>query len=230
MLPQPRADAIALEVEHRLTPTFELQLGARRRFGSKLPTVHLPQEGGLTPLVGDGTSDYQEVQVAMRKTWANQSQVFVSYVHSSSVGESNDFGTLYKNLDTPLLDRNARAVTAADVPHRLRGWATFSLPLRIVVSPAVDWRTGFPFSALDVYQRYIVAPNTERYPHYFSMDLTAFKTFEIWSREMDFGLQFFNLTAHQNPRDVVAVVSSPRYGQFSESFGVTLAGYMQIRW
>ena len=96
------------------------------------------------------------------------------------MGESNDFGTLYTNLDTPLLDRNARAVTPADVPHRLRGWATFSLPRRIVVSPAVDWRTGFPYSALDVYQRYILEPNMKRYPTYFSTDLTAFKTFDIF--------------------------------------------------
>ena len=32
-LSQPRADAVALEVEHRLTPTVELQVGARRRVG-----------------------------------------------------------------------------------------------------------------------------------------------------------------------------------------------------
>jgi hypothetical protein len=229
-LAQPRADALALEVEHRLTPTVEMQVGVRRRVGSKLPTVVVPETGGPTPIVGMGTSEYQELQVAIRKIWANQSQIFVSYVRSTSSAESNDFGTLYTKLDAPLLDRNARAVTPADVPHRLRGWATFSLPRRIVVSPAIDWRTGFPYSALDVYQRYIGAPNTMRYPNYFSTDLTAFKTFDILSREMDFGLQLFNLTAHENPRDVVAVVNSPRYGQFAESFGVTVAGYMQIRW
>ncbi|HEY7285678.1 MAG TPA: TonB-dependent receptor [Vicinamibacterales bacterium] len=229
-LPQPRADAFALELEHKLTPTLELQVGGRRRFGSKLPTVEVPEAGGPTPISGIGTSDYQEVQVSVRKLWANQSQIFVSYVHSSSRGDTNDFGTLYKNLDAPLLDRNAYAVTSANVPHRLRGWATFSLPERIVVSPAVDWRTGFPYSALDVYQQFIGAPNTLRYPDYFALDLTAFKTFDIFSREMDFGLQFFNLTAHENPRDVVAVVDSPRFGEFSASFGVTLAGYMQIRW
>ncbi|HEX7138086.1 MAG TPA: TonB-dependent receptor, partial [Vicinamibacterales bacterium] len=229
-LPQPRADALALELEHRLTPTLELQVGARRRVGSKLPTVQVPESGGLTPIIGNGTSEYQEVQFAVRKIWANQSQIFISYVHSSSIGDTNDFGTLYTNLDAPLLDRNAHAATPADVPHRLRGWATFSLPERIVVSPAVDWRTGFPYSALDVYHRYIGAANTQRYPNYFSVDLTAFKTFEIFGKEMDFGLQFFNLTAHDNPRDVVAVVDSPRYGQFAQSFGVTIAGYMQIRW
>ena len=38
---------------------------------------------------------------------------------------------------------------AASVPDRLRAWATLSLPFRVVVSPAVDWRTGFPYSLQD---------------------------------------------------------------------------------
>jgi hypothetical protein len=94
----------------------------------------------------------------------------------------------------------------------------------------VEWRTGFPFSALDEYQHYAEAPNTERFPPYFSTDVTAFKTFEIFSRKMDLGLQFFNLTAHPNPRDVIAVVESPRYREFMGTFGITVAGYMQVRW
>ena len=46
----------------------------------------------------------------------------------------------------------------------------------------------------------------------------------------DLGLQLFNVTSHYNPRDVIAVVDSPRYGEFGSSFGVTVAGYMQVRW
>jgi hypothetical protein len=47
---------------------------------------------------------------------------------------------------------------------------------------------------------------------------------------MDLGLQFFNLTRHFNPRDVISVVGSPRYGEFTSSFGLTLTGYMMVRW
>jgi hypothetical protein len=229
-LPLPRADAVALEVEHRLTPSLEIQGAIRRRFGSHLPTLDVPLEGGFTTLVGTGESDYRELQLAVRKTLPKESLIFVSYVWAKSLGESNDFGTIFTNLDTPLLDRNARSVNPADVPHRLRGWGTFSLPRRIVVSPAVDWRTGFPFSALDMTQHFIGVPNVLRYPIYFSADVTAFKTFDILGRQMDLGLQLFNLTAHENPRDVIAVVGSPRFGQFSSTFGLTVAGYMQVRW
>ncbi|HTK29228.1 MAG TPA: TonB-dependent receptor [Vicinamibacterales bacterium] len=229
-LPLPRADAIAIEIEHRLRPDLELQAALRRRVSFDLPTVFVPADGGVTPLEGNGRSDYRELQLSLRRTWANGSQLFVSYVRSSSTGETNDFGTLFTNLDTPLLEPGAQAPTPAAVPHRLRGWATFSLPRLIVISPAVEWRTGFPFSALDVYQHYAEPPNQERYPAYFSADLTAFKTFDLFGRKMDLGLQFFNLTGHANPRDVIAVVGSPRYHEFSSTFRLTLAGYMQVRW
>src|SRR5204862_4511458 len=108
---------------------------------------------------GVGTSDYRELQLAVRKTWQDDSQVFVSYVFSKSTGETNDFGNLFTNLDAPLLEPGASSVINADVPHRLRGWATFSLPQRIVVSPAVEGRTGFPWSALTVHQHYAEARN-----------------------------------------------------------------------
>ena len=229
-LPLPRADAVALELEHRLTPTLELQASVRQRNGSRLPTVTVPAASGLALLEGVGESRYRELQLAVRKTWTNESQIFMSYVRSSSIGEINDFGSLFTNLDAPLLEPGGRAPINADVPHRLRGWGTFSLPMRVVVSPAIEWRTGFPYSALNVYQHYAEPPNGERFPNYLSADLTAFKTFDLFERKMDLGLQFFNFTSHSNPRDVIAVVDSPRYQEFAQTFGITLAGYMQIRW
>jgi len=225
-----RADAFALEIEHRVTPTLELQAGVRRRLGSHLPTVDVMRRSGLALLSSIGESDYRELQLSVRKTWPHESQMFLSYVRSSAVAELNDFGSLFTNLDAPLLEPGATAPIMADTPHRFRGWATFSLPLRVVASPSVEWRSGFPFSALDVYQHYLGAPNSERFPTYFSADLTAFKTFDLLRRKADLGLQLFNLTGHFNPRDVVAVVESPRYREFSSSFGVTVAGYMQVRW
>ncbi|HEV3139149.1 MAG TPA: hypothetical protein VGY57_01465, partial [Vicinamibacterales bacterium] len=103
-LPLPRADAVALEIEHRVTPTLEVQASVRQRFGSHLPTVSVPVGGGLATLEGIGESRYREFQLAVRKTWLNESQIFLSYVRSSSIGEVNDFGSLFTNLDAPLLE------------------------------------------------------------------------------------------------------------------------------
>jgi hypothetical protein len=229
-LPLPRADAVALEIEHHFTPSLEGQAAVRARHGSELPTVNVPAAGGLALLAGTGESQYYELQLSARKTWTADDQVFLSYVRSSSVGDFNDFGSMFTNLDAPLFDPGSRAPTAADVPHRLRGWGTFALPRSAVVSPAVEWRSGFPFSARNVFQHLMGSPNSERFPEYFSVDVTAFKTFDVLSRKMDLGLQVFNLTSHDNPRDVISVVDSSRYQEFANSFGITLAGYMQVRW
>lgn len=226
----PRADGLALEVEHRIRPGLEGQAAIRVRTGSHLPTVAIRPDGGDAVLASTGESLYRELQISVRQVWTQEAQLFVSYVHAASRGESNDFGSMFTNLDTPLLEPGETAPTTTDVPDRLRAWTTFTLPRRVVISPALDWRTGFPYSVQDSYRHYVGGLNTERLPAHFAVDLTAFKTFDVFSRKMDLGLQIFNLTDHFNPRDVIAVVPSPRFGELTNNPGITLGGYMQVRW
>jgi hypothetical protein len=74
------------------------------------------------------------------------------------------------------------------------------------------------------------SPNNARFPTYFAIDLTVFKTWDLFERKLDLGLQFFNATAHSNPRDVIPVQGSVRFGELTNDLGLTLGGYMQIRW
>ena len=226
----PRADGVALEVERRIRPGLETQAAFRVRAGSRLPTVTVGPAGGEAVLASTGESLYRELQVSVRQVWTPDAQLFVSYVHAASRGDANDFGSLFTNLDTPLLEPGDTAPTTADVPDRLRAWATFTLPRRVVVSPALDWRTGFPYSLHDTHRHYAGGINTERLPAHFAVDLTAFKTFDAFSRKFDLGLQIFNLTNHFNPRDVISVVQSSRFGELTNNPGVTFGGYMQVRW
>ncbi len=227
----PRADGIALEVEHRIRPGLEAQAAVRVRKGSVLPTVMVGPDGGDAVLASTGGSLYRELQISMRQAWSADAQFFASYVRAASRTESNDFGSLFTNLDAPLLEPNEAASPGiADVPHRLRAWSTFTLPRSVVISPAVDWRSGFPYSLQDVYRRYVGGFNTERLPAHFAVDLTAFKTWDVFGRKMDLGLQIFNLTNHFNPRDVISVVQSARFGELTNNPGVTFGGYMQVRW
>ena len=226
----PRAIGLALTLEHQIRPGLEAQLSVRQRRGSSLPTVEVPVGGGIVPLTHTGTSLYREFQASIHQTWRDDRQLSFSYVRSSSRGDVNDFGTLFVNLDAPLLEPAGTALTATDVPHRLRGWATFGLVSNIVVSPSVDWRTGFPYSVQDVYRHYVGEPNSERFPAYFAADVTVYKTFEFRAHKADLGMQFFNVTSHFNPRDVIAVNESALFGGLTNSFGLTLGGYMQVRW
>jgi hypothetical protein len=226
----PRADGLALEIEQRVRGGLELQASVRQRRGNLLPTVNVPVAGGTALLASTGHSLYRELQVSVRQTWTNDAQIFMSYVRAMSSGELNDFGTLFTRLAAPLLEPGGMALAPTDVSDRLRGWATVTLPRRIVVSPSIEWRNGFPFSVQDIYRHYVGTPNSERLPVYFAADITAFKTFDLFARKMDLGLQVFNFTGHFNPRDVITVDRSARFGELANSVGVTLAGYMQIRW
>jgi hypothetical protein len=226
----PYSDAVSVEIEHHLRHGIELQAAARRRDGAALPTVMVPPAGGPVFLASYGSSTYREFQVSVRKTWRADREMFVSYVRSTAKGNVNDYGTLVTNLDTPLFEPAGMAPMPTDTPHRLRAWATFQLPEEIVVSPAVDWRTGFPYSIVDVRRHYVGTPDSERFPQYFSLDVTAFRTFTILGRKMDLGLQFFNVTAHFNPRDVIAVADTSQFQTFTNSFGFTLGGYFRVRW
>jgi len=231
MLRLPRSDGVTLEIERQLRPGLEAQAAVRVRKSTDLPTVMVGSQGGDAVLASTGDSVYREVQLSVRQEWRPDAQLFVSYVYATSRVESNDFGSMFTNLDTPLLEPNDTASPAiADVPHRLRAWSTFGLPYRFVISPAVEWRNGFPYSNQDMYRHYVGGFNTERLPVYFAVDLTAFKTVDVFSRKMDLGIQVFNLTNHFNPRDVISVIGSPRFLEMTNNPGVTFGGYMQIRW
>jgi hypothetical protein len=226
----PRAVGLAVDLEHRVRPGLDVQVGARQREGSALPTVQVPSDGGTVLLASTGTSRYRELQASVHQLWRDNAQVFFSYVRAWSIGDVNDFGTLFGALDTPLLQPAGSAIMGSSVPHRVRGWATVGLPHSVVVSPAMEWRTGFPYTLYDSARQYIEPINGQRFPNYFSLDVTAFKTVSVRARQLDLGLQFFDLTRHFNPRDVYSVVGTPRFGTFTNDLGLTLGGYMQVRW
>jgi hypothetical protein len=168
--------------------------------------------------------------VSTRRTWANDQQVFVSYVRSSAQGELNDFTEVFRGMDSPLVQPGGMARLTTDARNRVLMWGTFNLPQRVVVSPVVEWRSGFLFSAVN--QRYLHegTPNSRAFPAFVSTDMVVYKTVTVRKRTADLGVQLFNLTNHRNPRDVYAVLGTPRAGQFANSVGPILRGYMLLKW
>jgi hypothetical protein len=73
-------------------------------------------------------------------------------------------------------------------------------------------------------------PNSREFPAFVSTDMVVYKTVTVRKRTADLGVQLFNLTNHRNPRDVYAVLGTPRAGQFTNSVGPILRGYMLLKW
>jgi hypothetical protein len=226
----PHATAVTVQVERQLAPGLDAQTGFTRRRSARLATLDVPHGGGPLTLRSDGTSTYGEFQVSMRRRWARQQQLFVSYVWSSARGELNDFMTMFTGFDTPLLQPGGMSRLPADAPHRWLAWGTVNLPLGLVASPVLEWHSGFPYSVVDSRYLYSEAPNSRMLPAFMAVDLIAYKTLTVRQRMADVGIQLFNVTNHFNPRDVYPVAGAQKHGMFTNSVGTILRGFWTIKW
>lgn len=226
----PRALAAVIGVERQLAPGLDAQAVVTWRRSSNVATVRVPRDTGNLVVESTGRALYRELQLSIRRTWSGDQQLFASYVHALATGELNDFATLFQSMDAPLLQRGGMARTPSDAPHRVLAWGTVNAPGRVVFSPVVEWRSGFPYSALADRYTYAGKPNTQSFPAFMTVDFVTYKTFTVKGRSADLGIQIYNVTNHFNPRDVYPVVGSLRAGQFTNSVGPIVRGYMLLKW
>ena len=228
-LRQPQAVAATLGIEHELRPGLDVQLSVTDRHSSRLATLRVPVVGESLAVASDGSASYREVQISVRKRWTNDQQLFLSYVRSSARGELNDFTSLFQALDQALVQHGGMSRLSTDAPDRVIAWGTFNLPARVVISPVTEWHSGFPYSRIDVRRYYVGRPDSGSFPAFMSTDLVIYKTFTVRKRSADLGIQLFNAFDHYNPRDVYAVASAPRAGDFTNSVGPILRGFMTLK-
>lgn len=227
-LQRPRARTLMVDLEHELLPGLDLQFVETHRQSSALPTIDVPASGGPLTVRSSGTSAYTETQISGRRVFTHDQQLFVSYVRSTAVGELNEVAT--QTMEMPLLEPGGRARTSNDARHRVLTWGTVDLPARVVISPAIEWHSGFTYSQRSSRYTYVGTPNSRTFPAFFSLDLVTYKTVTVHGYTADVGVQVFNATNHWNPRDVFPVVGEPDFGHFANSVGRIVRGYMLVKW
>ncbi|MDE3155880.1 MAG: TonB-dependent receptor [Acidobacteriota bacterium] len=226
----PTAVAATVQVERRLSSTLIVQVGFRARNTAASPTLGVTPGGGRLLVSSTGRSTYRGFELAMRKVWSHDQQLFVSYVRASARGELNDFSSLFQEMDAPLLQPGGMARLATDARDRIVAWGTVDLPRKVVISPTIEWHTGFPYSAVTDSYLYLGRPNSRQFPAFMAMDIIAYKTFTVRHRSADLGIQLFNVTDHFNPRDVYPVAGAAGFGTFTNSVGTIVRGFIMIHW
>jgi hypothetical protein len=226
----PRAYTGVVALEREIAPGLDGQMVVTLRNSYQLPKLNVPAGTGDLRVDSSGRSTYRELQLSVRKTWPHDQLLFVSYVLSSAVGELNEFATLFQNMDAPLLNAGGRARSTNDARHRVLAWGTFNLPLRTVISPVTEWHSGFTYSSYSSRYTYTGTPNSREFPRFLSTDMVAYKTVTVRGRTADVGFQLFNVFNNRNPRDVFPVAGTARYGEFANSVGRILRGYILVKW
>jgi len=177
----------------------------------------------LLALANTGATRYHRIEATIHARPFEHGELNVSYLWSRARGDLNTLSDTYEPFEQPVIRPNLSGVLSSDVPHRLVSWGIFDLPMKLTLSPVVDVHTGLPYSEVDALQNYVGAPNSQRFPIFFSLDARIYREFALHlpfmgpstKRKIRLGLYTLNLTNHQNPHDIHNNVASPLFGQFA---------------
>ncbi len=206
-----------VELEHSFTRLLKLRVNYLNSNSWGVVIVEPRSIQGQDALVlgGGGKSRYRQFEVTARFAWGGegQQQLFASYVNSRIRGNINEFNTYIGNFPYPVVRTDQYARLGADLPHRFLAWGTFNLPWKLKYSPIIEYRSGFPFSEVDVRQNFVGEANSRRFPNFLSFDSRLTRQFQITPKyAARFALSGFNMTNHFNALDVHRNILDPRFG------------------
>jgi hypothetical protein len=234
-LRNPRSFAWNLQMDREVAHDWYIRVGFQQRNTTRSFFLNpvSDTQGDFLMLCNSGRDRYREFESTLHHRMGKAGSFTASYVHSSAIGDLNDFNQFYGNNPVAVIRPNERSRLAFDAPDRFLFWGEFSLPAKIMVSPVLDAHTGFPYSIVDE-QRNFVGPRNEagRFPAFTSLDVQLTKQFTIPFAGRRFkvraGITVFNLLNNYNPRDFQENLASPRLGTFFNSVGRMLRGVFVI--
>lgn len=207
-----------VELEHAFARYLKLRVNYLNSNSEGVVTVQPGMIQGKDSLIlnGNGQSRYRQFEITGKLNWGEQKQnLFLSYVHSRTRGNINEFNTYIGNFPFPVVRPDQNVRLSADLPHRFLGWGTFQLPWKLHYSPIVEFRSGFPYSSLNAKQQYVGEANSLRFPKFFSFDSKVSRDFQVSPKyAFRFSVSGFNLTNHFNPLDVHRNIADPQTGIF----------------
>lgn len=168
-----------------------------------------------------GKSRYREFETTLRYRPKEYADFHLSYVHSLARGDLNTLSSVFVPFEQPVIRPDVFAILPSNVSDRLVVWDTIKAPLESSISTILDIHSGFPYSAVDVFQNYVGDPNSFRLPAFASLDLQASKDMRLpwipWLKNHKARGSFlvYNLTNHSNVRDVYNNIASPLFGHFA---------------
>jgi hypothetical protein len=216
----PYSVAWNLQLDHQFTQRLLFRVGYEERSTRRDFTLEPTADALL--LQNNGRSRYREFQAVARFRFQEGRNIFLSYVRSEARGNLNDFNTYFGNQKHPVIRPDEYGRQPFDAPNRLLFWGDFAVPFNMVLTPVVDYHSGFPFSIVDENQDF-VGPRNEggRFPRLLTLDLLVMKALKIRFRGKEYkgraGFTVFNITNHWNPRDVQNNIASPQFGTFFNS-------------
>ncbi len=226
-LQQPRFTTSSAAVQQKLAHNtlLGLQLLARNGYHGFAYVDQQPSQPGGIFLLEDTRKDrYRSATVSVRHVFSESMELYAAYTRS--VAHSNE--VLNPTLGSIFYAAQQSAPVAWDAPNRLVtwGWAPTHI-WGIQLSYFFEYRTGYPYSVINLNQQLVGPPNSTRFPAYASLNIGLEKKFGlrryIWAAR----IEAVNILNRQNPDTVVNNIDAPNFGSFSGGQG--LAFTLRVR-
>ena len=216
----PRGSTLSLQVEHSLSAHFRVRAVYTDNQSVGLIVFEPGARGVFNEIVlnGDGKSRYQQAELTGRFTWKNDQQLVFSYTHSRAKGNLNTFDSFLGNFPTLIVRPNVSSNLPADLPNRVVIWGSLDTHVwNLQLSPLIEYRTGFPYAALDAAQNYVGTPyvDSTRFPRFFAADARLSRDFKVSPKySLRLSGTVTNFTNHFNALQIHNNIADPQYGIF----------------
>jgi hypothetical protein len=155
---------------------------------------------------------YESAEITLRRALKSGSDIMLDYTYSQA--HSNEVFTY--SVEDLVIAKQAGGPLPWDTRHRVvsRG----ALPTKrggLLWSYFAEYRTGFPFSAVNSSYVVVNTPNGYRYPSYFSLNAGVEKRIPFYRRQWAVRLAVINVTGHRNFNAVINNVDAPNFLTFA---------------
>jgi hypothetical protein len=117
-----------------------------------------------------------------------------------------------EHFRNPVIRSNENALSPTDVPNRLIVRGSIGLVGKWVSTPLYEWRTGFPWSAVDELQDFVGRRNESgRLPTVSTLDFSLARPWHFRKYHFSAGIKIYNAFDAGNERDVQNNITSPDY-------------------
>jgi Carboxypeptidase regulatory-like domain/TonB dependent receptor len=201
--------------DQRVGRRFFLKAAYLRRNGVRAYVLNPDADLGLLSLSSSGASRYWEVETTGRWLASEHRDLSVAYVRSRSTRELNDYDQFFGNFRNPIIRPNEDSLSPTDVTNRVIVRGSIGLLAQWVFTPIYEWRTGFPWSAVDEFQDFVGTRNRAgRLPSVSTLDFTIARPMHFRKYRFTAGIKVYNAFDSGSERDVQNNITSPDYGTF----------------
>ena len=169
------------------------------------------QAGGIFLLEDTRKDRYRSVTISARHVLSETTEVYGAYTRSRA--HSNE--GLNPGLGSIFFAPQQSAPVAWDAPNRLLTWGWTPTHIwKIQFSYFFEYRTGYPFSVVNLQQQLVGAANSLRFPAYANVNLALERKFAFRGYLWAARIEVVNALDRQNPNVVVNNIDAPNFGTF----------------